>query len=73
MVLVRTPAWLLVHSGNTMLYCLIPSGPSGVSLSVWDSPGGPDHCGADKRGYLLLRLAFLPSASVGDSMEYPSV
>lgn len=49
---------------HSVILCLIPSGPSGVSLSVWDSPGGPDHCGADKSGYLLLRLAFLPSASV---------
>lgn len=59
--------------GTLVTLCLIPSGPSGVPLSSWYSPGGLDHCGADKRGYLLLRLAPLPSAGVGDSKEYPSV
>lgn len=26
MVLVGVPAWLLVHSGNTVLYCVFPLG-----------------------------------------------
>lgn len=43
------------------------------ALSVCDSPGGPDHCGADEKGYLLLRLALLPLASMGESKEYPGV
>lgn len=34
MVLVGRPAWLLIHSGNTVTLCLIPSGPSGVPLGV---------------------------------------